>query len=606
LRCQELLRRFKESLDRRGPDAQRQVDLKVTLAADKVLHLTFYSTVLWLQGSRPQLQPLEDPNGNWLLWNGDVFKEENAAVDDGEVEEKGQISDTMWLGQRLRTARDHREVAERLATVRGPRAFVYYRKTCQTVFFGKDFFGRHSLLKSASNQHLLFTSVGPNHHDHPTITSHAEELTTCDELEEVDARGVYKIDLRKYLGESDHSASLQVYPWDREMPNSIISQTESSSASLSNGASMDEDSNSHHLPCLPDVINPSRLNCDLEKSVFGLPASNDSSSDVFEHLLKDPEFDRLVSELTDCLEKSVRTRVNHQPGLCKDCVELRINAAAASSKNEEKVECDCCKVGVLFSGGLDSAVIAALARKVMPPEETIDLINVAFQQSDGTFDQVPDRITGQVAFQEIRNMFPDNSRNLRFVSVDVTKEELVCERQKRVKSLLFPLQTVLDDSIGCAVWFAARGRGSCGYASPCRVLLLGMGADEQFGGYSRHRGRYNREGMAGLLDEIRLEMSRISERNLGRDNRIVSDHGVAGRYPFLDEGVVSFLNGLKLGQKMDLELERGVGEKLLLRGVAYKLGMPKTALNPKRAIQFGSRIAKLENRKEKATDVALR
>ena len=24
---------------------------------------------------------------------------------------------------------------------------------------------------------------------------------------------------------------------------------------------------------------------------------------------------------------------------------------------------------------------------------------------------------------------------------------------------MYPLQTVLDDSIGCALWFAARGRG---------------------------------------------------------------------------------------------------------------------------------------------------
>ena len=37
------------------------------------------------------------------------------------------------------------------------------------------------------------------------------------------------------------------------------------------------------------------------------------------------------------------------------------------------------RVGVLFSGGLDSAVIAALAREALPPEEPLDLINVAFQ-----------------------------------------------------------------------------------------------------------------------------------------------------------------------------------------------------------------------------------
>ena len=95
---------------------------------------------------------------------------------------------------------------------------------------------------------------------------------------------------------------------------------------------------------------------------------------------------------------------------------------------------------------------------------------------------------------------------MNFVEVDVTKEELQCAREAVVKDLLSPLQTVLDDSIGCAVWFAARGRGrlwhpnensryannkipdvtkaqECGaddtYQSPCRVLLLGMGADEQ-------------------------------------------------------------------------------------------------------------------------------
>ena len=43
---------------------------------------------------------------------------------------------------------------------------------------------------------------------------------------------------------------------------------------------------------------------------------------------------------------------------------------------------------------------------------------------------------------------------------------------------------------GCAIWFAARGAGLVDgqpYQSPCRVLLSGMGIDEQLGGYARHR-----------------------------------------------------------------------------------------------------------------------
>ena len=56
----------------------------------------------------------------------------------------------------------------------------------------------------------------------------------------------------------------------------------------------------------------------------------------------------------------------------------------------------------------------------------------------------------------------------------------------------------------------------------------------------------------------------------------------------------------------DLRLRRGVGEKLLLRLAALRLGLPTTAALPKRAIQFGSRIAKLEQMKEKGAHVCSR
>ncbi|CAN8004354.1 unnamed protein product [Ixodes hexagonus] len=53
-------------------------------------------------------------------------------------------------------------------------------------------------------------------------------------------------------------------------------------------------------------------------------------------------------------------------------------------------------------------------------------------------------------------------------------------------------------------------------------------------------------------------------------------------------------------------LPRGIGDKLLLRLLAFQLGLDEAASRPKRAMQFGSRIVHAEEDRAKGSDVCKR
>lgn len=116
---------------------------------------------------------------------------------------------------------------------------------------------------------------------------------------------------------------------------------------------------------------------------------------ILDDALKEESVAKIVDTLLSCLSDSVKTRVKTQPGLCQDCVV-------------SKTQCDLhCTVGVLFSGGLDCTILAALTHQHLPSAESIDLINVAFSKT-GHFD-TPDRVTSRQSCDELRQLFPERS-----------------------------------------------------------------------------------------------------------------------------------------------------------------------------------------------------
>ncbi|UYV83824.1 ASNSD1 [Cordylochernes scorpioides] len=295
-----------------------------------------------------------------------------------------------------------------------------------------------------------------------------------------------------------------------------------------------------------------------------------------------------VKELCEILSQAVKVRVDNQPECCKDCFQSK--------------SCFHSSVSILYSGGLDSSVIAILADRHVSNDQPIDLLNVAFEHTQGgksTF-LSPDRKAALEGVEELRRIAPTRKWNL--IEVNVTKDEVDKFRDKYIKELLYPNKTVLDESIGCACWFAAQGEGllnGTSYRTPSRVILLGMGADEQLCGYTRHRVAFKNGGWLALIQEISKDIDNISSRNLGRDDRILSDSSREPRYPFLDEDVISYLNSIPIWLKADLNLPPGIGDKILLRLVAQSLNLKKASQKAKQAIQFGSKFVKIQNPKEK-------
>lgn len=249
--------------------------------------------------------------------------------------------------------------------------------------------------------------------------------------------------------------------------------------------------------------------------------------------------------------------------------------------------------------------------RALPAGEPIELINVAFAQplrpktanAEGKGKQqqpkrthpydVPDRVSGRDAVAELRAACP--GREFRFVTVDVEADEARAHRQ-RVLDLMYPRNTEMDISLAFPLYFASRGVGTLDgelYTVSAKVYFSGLGADEQLGGYSRHRRAYDRGSWPTLIAELQLDLDRLPQRNLSRDDRLLSSHARDARYPYLDLAFVRYVSSLPVAAKCVFTLPPGEGDKLLIRLAARRVGMERAGARVKRAMQFGTRSAKL-------------
>ncbi|CAA7387771.1 unnamed protein product [Spirodela intermedia] len=537
--------------------------------------LQFLGATLHLRGINPAAQPLVDGSGNILVYNGEIF---------GGIHVDRDKNDGETLLDTLEKCGDHKDrcveegkfsVPDILSSVKGPWALIYWQAKSRTLWFGRDAFGRRSLLvhwPTENDPQFVLSSVSPFW---SVRGISGVDIPGAYDWEELSC-GIYSLCMEaskdKFLGSMQSLISrIRKHEWTNALLNNLVkwerrpvdSQPKESCPHVLVGEE-------HALPSWPEICFSSHEEVPFVNQ-SKVPGGNFH-----------PAQKLLIS-----LRESVTRRTSltmFKTNLCQTA--------------EEKPA----PLALLFSGGLDSMILAALSHQCLDQQYEIDLLNVSF---DGLV--APDRISAKDGLKELQRIAP--SRRWRLVEIDGDLSNLASET-RHVMSLIHPAKTYMDLNIGVALWLAARGEGfvdgalcnppgdSCRYEykSTARILLVGAGADEQCAGYGRHRTKYRLGGWAALEEEMRLDMQRIWIRNMGRDDRCISDHGKEARFPFLDEDVVETLLEIPLREIAELDQPAGRGDKKILREVARLLGLEAASVLPKRAIQFGSRIARESNR----------
>jgi asparagine synthase (glutamine-hydrolysing) len=177
-------------------------------------------------------------------------------------------------------------------------------------------------------------------------------------------------------------------------------------------------------------------------------------------------------------------------------------------------------LGCFLSGGLDSSIIAALARRHM---DSLHTFAVGVEGS-------PDLLAARAVARHIGSLHHEYL---------ITADEV----RARLPEIIYALESFDQDLVRSAVpcYFTARIA-----AEHVKVILTGEGADELFAGYAYYKAIHDR---LALHRELRRSLTTLHNINLQRADRLTMAHSIEGRVPFLD------LKMIELGQRIPPELK---------------------------------------------------
>lgn len=229
-------------------------------------------------------------------------------------------------------------------------------------------------------------------------------------------------------------------------------------------------------------------------------------------------------------------------------------------------------VGVIFSGGVDSSILAMLLKDISYNKKlNITLYAVG---REGSKDLEAARYAAEYLDLPLKTQ--------------LITEKLIKEHIGEVVHAIGD-DNLMKVGVGLTTYFATKLACEDGI----KVAISGQGADELFGGYNRYLKSFEENT---LEFEIRQDISNMYHVNLERDDACAMLNSVELRLPFLDEKLVEYAINLPIKYKIS-----GPGDilrKNILRKLAFNEGLDtEIAYRPKKAAQYGTGIDKILRKK---------
>jgi len=225
------------------------------------------------------------------------------------------------------------------------------------------------------------------------------------------------------------------------------------------------------------------------------------------------------------------------------------------------------RIGIVFSGGIDSVIVAYLAKQMAP--EVVCYTSGIKDSSD---------ILNSLDIAEKLDLKLEVEQMTEF-DVENTIPKII--------------NIIEDDNMGqVEVAIPIYGAVKLAHEQGIRVMLTGQGADELFGGYSWYSKIVKKHGYEKIQGYLIEDIKLLYKETLEREDKITMSQSIELREPFLDTNLIDTV--LRIDPRLNIQNNGNNYDNLgkrVHRKLAEKLGIPKEiAYRIKEAAQHGSGI----------------